>query len=169
VGQFVAESFDNIDQNFLLSILQETIHDNRFLRLVDQLLQAGYVKDWNRHPTLSGTPQGGIVSPILCNVYLDRLDRFVERTLIPEYTRGTHRRPNPAYDSKRREARRHSRHVRTQEAVACRKEMRRLPSLDPNDPGYRRLRYVRYADDCAPRRCERTTSGVSLNTMLRER
>jgi group II intron reverse transcriptase/maturase len=139
--------FDNIDRNVLLSILQETIHDNRFLRLVDQLLQAGYVKDWKRHPTLSGTPQGGIVSPILSNVYLDRLDRFVEQTLIPEYTRGTHRGPNPAYFNKRREARRHSRHGRAQEAVACRKEMRRLPSVDPNDPDYRRLRYVRYADD----------------------
>lgn len=131
----------------MLSILRETIHDNRFLRLVDQLLQAGYVKDWKRHPTFSGTPQGGIVSPILSNIYLDRLDQFVERTLIPEYTRGTSRSPNPAYVSKRYEARRHSRNGRTEEAVACRQEMRRLPSLDPNDPGYRRLRYVRYADD----------------------
>lgn len=139
--------FDNIDRNVLLSILRETIHDNRFLRLVDQLLQAGYMKDWKLHPTFSGTPQGGIVSPILSNVYLDRLDQFVERTLIPEYTRGTNRRPNPAYTSKRVEANRHSRHGRIEEAIACRKEMRRLPSYDPNDPGYRRLRYVRYADD----------------------
>src|SRR5262245_33973814 len=105
------------------------------------------MKDWKRHPTLSGTPQGGIVSPILSNVYLDRLDQFVERTLIPEYTRGTNRRPNPAYASKRFAAMRHSRHGRAEEAVACRKEMRRLPSKDPDDPDYRRLRYVRYADD----------------------
>jgi len=139
--------FDNIDREVLLSILREKIRDNRFLRLVDQLLQAGYVKDWKRHPTLSGTPQGGIVSPILANIYLDRLDRFVEQTLIPESTRGTHRGPNPAYFSKRIEANRHSRHGRAEEAVACRKEMRRLPSVDPNDPDYRRLRYVRYADD----------------------
>jgi group II intron reverse transcriptase/maturase len=139
--------FDNIDRKVLLSILQEKIHDNRFLRLVDRLLQAGYVKDWQRHPTLSGTPQGGIVSPILSNIYLDRLDKFVEQTLIPEYTRGTRRRPNPAYESKREEARRHSRHGRAEEAIACRKELRRLPSVDPNDPDYRRLRYVRYADD----------------------
>ncbi|OWK39992.1 reverse transcriptase/maturase family protein [Fimbriiglobus ruber] len=139
--------FDNIDRNVLLPILRESIPDNRFLRLVDQLLQAGYVKDWKRHPTFSDTPQGGIVSPILSNIYLDRLDRFVEQTLIPEYTRGTNRSPNPAYVSKRYEARRHSRNGRVEEAVTCRKEMRRLPSRDPNDPGYRRLRYVRYADD----------------------
>jgi group II intron reverse transcriptase/maturase len=139
--------FDNIDRKVLLSILQEKIHDNRFLRLVDRLLQAGYVKDWKRHPTLSGTPQGGIVSPILSNIYLDQLDQFVEQTLIPESTRGTRRGPNPAYASKREEARRHSRDGRAEEAVACRKEMRRLPSVDPNDPDYRRLRYVRYADD----------------------
>jgi group II intron reverse transcriptase/maturase len=139
--------FDNIDHEVLLSILREKIHDNRFLRLVEQLLKAGYVKDWKRHPTLSGTPQGGIASPILANIYLDRLDKFVEQTLIPEYTRGTRRRPNLVYKRKRGEARRHSQYGRAERAVTCRKEMRQMPSLDPSDPGYRRLRYVRYADD----------------------
>jgi group II intron reverse transcriptase/maturase len=139
--------FDSIDRNVMLSILQKQIHDNRFLRLVDLLFQAGYVKDWKRHPTLSGVPQGGVVSPILSNIYLDRLDKFVEQTLIPEYTRGIHRRPNPAYNCLREEGRRHSRNGRAGEAVVCRKQMRHLPSKDPNDPGYRRLRYVRYADD----------------------
>lgn len=139
--------FDNIDRTVLLSILQEKIHDNRFLRLVEQLLQAGYVKDWKRHPTLSGTPQGGIVSPILSNIYLDRLDQFVEETLIPEFTRGNRRRRSPAYKCKQAETWRHSQHGRINEAIACRKELHRLPSVDPNDPDYRRLRYVRYADD----------------------
>jgi group II intron reverse transcriptase/maturase len=83
----IKRCFDNIDRKVLLSILQEKIQDNRFLRLVDQLLGAGYVKDWKWHPTLSGTPQGGIVSPILSNIYLDRLDKFIEQTLIPEYTK----------------------------------------------------------------------------------
>ena len=68
--------FDNIDHDVLLSVLEEKLHDNRFLRLLKYLLKAGYVEDWKYGRTLSGTPQGGIVSPILANVYLDRLDKF---------------------------------------------------------------------------------------------
>jgi group II intron reverse transcriptase/maturase len=139
--------FDNIDQSVLLSLLREKIHDNRFLRLMEQLLEAGYVKDWRRHPTHSGTPQGGIVSPILSNVYLDQLDRFAEQTLIPEYTRGTRRARNPRYEQLRWQMQCLYKAGQIEEATAIRKELRRTPSVDPNDPEYRRLRYVRYADD----------------------
>jgi group II intron reverse transcriptase/maturase len=55
--------FDNIDHSILLSILRERIHDNRFLNLVTNLLKAGYLEQWTYRPTLSGTPQGGIVAP----------------------------------------------------------------------------------------------------------
>ena len=75
----------------MLSILAERIHDNRFLRLIKQMLQAGYLEDWECHATLSGCPQGGVASPILSNIYLDRLDQFVETVLIPQYTRGKRR------------------------------------------------------------------------------
>ena len=80
-----------------MSILREKIHDNRFLNLVENLLKAGYLEDWKYRPTLSGTPQGGIVSPLLANIYLDRLDKFVEQTLIPEHTKGNYRRQKPEY------------------------------------------------------------------------
>lgn len=139
--------FDNIDHERLLTVLRERIHDNRFIRLVGELLKAGYMEDWKRHPTFSGTPQGGIVSPILSNIYLDRLDRFVEEALIPEHTRGTERRSNLAYEKKRWEARYHSQEGRIEAAIAARKEYRNMPTRDPNDQGYRRLRYIRYADD----------------------
>ena len=52
------------------------------------MLKAGYLEDWAYHDTLSGCPQGGAVSPILSNIYLDKLDEFVEQELIPQYTRG---------------------------------------------------------------------------------
>jgi len=91
--------FDNIDHTVLMSTLREKIHDNRFLRLVENLLKAGYMEYWHYNPTLSGTPQGGVISPILSNIYLDRLDRYVEQTLIPEYTRGDKRQENPVYKS----------------------------------------------------------------------
>ena len=73
----------------LLSVLGEKLHDNRFLRLLKYLLQAGYMEDWKYGRTLSGTPQGGVISPILSKRYLDRLDRYVETVLIPPHTRGT--------------------------------------------------------------------------------
>ena len=131
----------------MLETLGEKIDDNRLLRLVSQMLQAGYLEDWVWNATLSGAPQGGVLSPCLSNIYLDRLDSFVETALLPEYTRGVRRRPNPEYDrTQKRPARARGRgdHATIR---ALRKQQRNLPTRDPRDPGYRRLRYVRYADD----------------------
>jgi len=71
----IAQCFDRLDHQVLLAILRERIHDNRFLRLIVQLLKAGYLEDWRFNRTLSGTPQGGVVRPILANVYLERLEQ----------------------------------------------------------------------------------------------
>lgn len=131
----------------MLETLGETIHDNRLVRLVGQMLQAGYLEDWIWTATLSGVPQGGVVSPILSNIYLDRLDKFVETVLLPEYTRGVLRRHNLEYDRAKGAAFRARRRGDYAAARALQKQQHSLPSLDPNDPGYRRLRYVRYADD----------------------
>lgn len=78
-----AQGFDRLDHSILLSILREKIQDNRFLRLIENLLQAGYLEEWTYHATLSGSPQGAVLSPILSNIYLSKLDQFVEPTLIP--------------------------------------------------------------------------------------
>jgi retron-type reverse transcriptase len=61
------------------------------------MLKAGYLKDWTWNATHSGCPQGGVVSPILSNICLDRLDKFVETVLIPQYNRGEARATDPAY------------------------------------------------------------------------
>jgi group II intron reverse transcriptase/maturase len=143
----ISRCFDTLDHEVLLSILAEKIHDNRFLRLIRNLLQAGYLEEWRHHATLSGTPQGGIVSPILANIYLDRLDQFVTTTLLPAAHRGKTRKNHPAYNRLCQRAWQADRRGRQTEAAALRKEMQTLPSGDPNDPDYRRLRYVRYADD----------------------
>jgi group II intron reverse transcriptase/maturase len=143
----IAQFFDRLDHQVLLGILAERIHDGRFLRLIAGLLAAGYLENWRFHATLSGVPQGGVVSPLLANIYLDRLDQFVETTLLPAYNRGTRRRPNPAYERLIHRATYLRRTGRRQEARAVRGQAQRLPSIDPADPGYRRLRYVRYADD----------------------
>ena len=93
----ISDCFGSFDHKVMLSILAEKIHDNRFLRLIKQMLQAGYLEDWEYHDTLSGVPQGGVVSPVLSNIYLHRMDEFVETVLMPEYTRGERRASNPAY------------------------------------------------------------------------
>ena len=130
-------------------MLGEKLHDNRFLRLLKYLLKAGYLEDWKYGRTLSGTPQGGVVSPILSNIYLDRLDKFVENVLIPAHTRGTKRSVNLTWNNLRRHAVKARKKGNHAEAAQLRQEAQRLPSSDPFDPNYRRLRYVRYADDFA--------------------
>jgi len=140
--------FDNIDHRILLEILRENIHDNRFIRLVENLLKAGYIEyGWKYGKTLSGSPQGGIVSPILANIYLDKLDKYVEQTLIPEYTRGDRRQKTNEYGALEQKARRRRQEGKWKEAHELEKQYQQLPSRDPNDPDYRRLKYARYADD----------------------
>jgi len=90
---------------------------------------------------------GGVSSPLLANIVLDRLDQYVETELIPAYTRGTHRRINPLYNHVSAKLCRMRQQGRRGEARRLCKQQRRLPSGDPQDADYRRLRYVRYADD----------------------
>ena len=143
----IAQCFDALDHKILLSILREKIHDNRFLRLIDHLLRAGYLEDWSYYATLSGSPQGAVLSPALANIYLDKLDQFVEQSILPKYTRGDRRRPNPAWRRLQVRAKSLEKNGKKDEAKPLRRQMQQLPSLEPSDPDYRRLRYIRYADD----------------------
>jgi group II intron reverse transcriptase/maturase len=143
----ISDCFGSLDHEILVRILSENIRDNRFLRLLRNMLQAGYLEDWTWNATLSGSPQGGVVSPVLSNIYLDRLDKFVETVLIPEYTRGGRRTPSPAYREAENAIARARRRGDRATVRQLRKRLRSLPSGDPDDPGFRRLRYVRYADD----------------------
>ena len=143
----ISQCFDRIDHPVLLSILNEKLHDQRFLRLLANLLDAGYLEDWRYHATLSGSPQGGVVSPILSNIYLDKLDQFVETVLIPAHNHGERRKPYPPYMALLNAARRKTDAGQTDEAWLLRRQAQQMPSRDPNDPDFRRLWYVRYADD----------------------
>jgi group II intron reverse transcriptase/maturase len=143
----ISDCFGSLDHQVMTSILAENIHDGRFLRLISNMLQAGYLEDWRWHATLSGAPQGGVASPVLSNVYLDRFDQFVERTLLPEYNHGRRRRRNDTYRNVDNAIERAKRRGDRPAVRLLRQQLRRLPSQDPHDPHYRRLRYVRYCDD----------------------
>jgi group II intron reverse transcriptase/maturase len=139
--------FDNINHRVLMETLHENIHDGRFLNLIEGLLKAGYLENWRYNTTLSGTPQGGIISPILANIYLDRLDRFVTGTLVPEFTRGKKRKMSAEYLRVYHQMRDRQKKGKIEEARELRKVLKTLPTIDYHDPNYRRLRYIRYADD----------------------
>ncbi len=139
--------FDNISHEVLLSILAERIHDNRFLRLIGDMLKAGYMEDWTYNKTLSGAPQGGVVSPILSNIYLDKLDEYIETVVQPAYTRGELRKPNLTYAALRTHGYRLRKKRQWKAAITVKRLMRTMSSQDTHDPDFRRLHYVRYADD----------------------
>ena len=138
--------FDNIDHTVLINILKEDIHDQRFIKLVEQMLKAGYLEGWHYHHTYSGVPQGGILSPLLSNIYLHKLDEFAEQ-LIREYrTPNTGRKINPEYNRYSRLIAAAKQQGEQTEARQLAKAKRRLPVRDPMDP-FIRVNYARYADD----------------------
>jgi group II intron reverse transcriptase/maturase len=140
----ISKCFDTLDHEVLVETIKEKIQDGRFVHLIEGLLKAGYMEDWKLNKTLSGSPQGGIISPLLSNIYLDKLDKYVENTLTPEYTRGKGRGKNREYANLIQQA---YRSKDKEEAKRKRQEAQKLPSLNSDDPDFRRLRYVRYADD----------------------
>ena len=142
--------FDNLDHNILLRILGLRITDKRFLHLIEQFLRAGYIEDWQYYKTYSGTPQGGNLSPILSNVYLNELDQCMTAK-IAEFNKGKQRRRTPEYNEvvkQRRYAKKKARQSgdwTTYKTLT--KQMLDTPASDPQDPDFRRMTYCRYADD----------------------
>jgi group II intron reverse transcriptase/maturase len=146
--------FDSIDHEKLLNILSEKIKDSKFVDLIRKFLKAGYVEDWEYHRTHSGTPQGGIISPMLANIYLNELDREAERLKAAfdrprsqgktsEYTALERRIVNTGRKISR--ARDESRRAQLVEEIKClKKELRRTPCTQTDD---KKIVYVRYADD----------------------
>jgi hypothetical protein len=141
------ESFDRIDHAILLDILREHILDNRFIRLISNFLKAGYLEDWRYVNSYNGVPQGGVLSPILSNLVLDKLDKFVEQTLIPANTSGRRRKTYSPYVALTKAAWKARCAGNREAARQFNQQAQTLPSRDPNDPHFRRLWYCRYADD----------------------
>ena len=149
--------FNNIDHDIMIAILSERISDERFLRLIRKFLNAGYMEKWKFHNTFSGTPQGGIISPILANIYLDKLDKYMVE-YISVFNKGKMRKRNPEYKriASRKDKRvkklksetdEQKRSVIRNEIIELYREMQKYPATLDMDEDFRRMRYVRYADD----------------------
>lgn len=149
--------FDNIDHTVMIDILRERIADERFLRLIRKFLNAGYIENWRYNNTYSGTPQGGIISPILANIYLDKFDKHVKEYEV-NFNKGKSRRLNQEYQRNRnqRNALRWKLETETDEIqkvelrskiAELRKQMLTIPCGREMDEQFKRLKYVRYADD----------------------
>ncbi len=141
--------FDELDHHVLVTILHKKIHDERFLNLIRKLLTAGYMDlHGTKQASLAGSPQGGILSPILSNAYLHELDEFVEG-LRATYETGKRKQRNPAYQQlswhKGRLVKRGE--TKTKEFQQISQLMRTMPTLLVDDPGFIRIKYLRYADD----------------------
>lgn len=154
--------FDNIDHAILLGLLEKRISDQRFIALIRGMLKAGYMEDWRFHRTLSGTPQGGVVSPLLANIYLHELDEWMQAK-TEAFNKGEKRKRSPEYErigNRIGKLRRRVEYLRASgkpnpdvigsmldQISQLSAERRTAPATDSFDPNYRRLRYCRYADD----------------------
>ncbi|MFR9546996.1 MAG: group II intron reverse transcriptase/maturase [Rikenellaceae bacterium] len=149
--------FDNINHTVLINTLCERIDDERFIRLVRKFLNAGYIEDWKFQHTYSGTPQGGIISPLLANIYLGKLDKFMAE-YIQNFDMGKNRKKNAescTLTYKRRwllhklktETNESKRAELVKEYKANQAQSALIPFGDEMDESYKRLKYVRYADD----------------------
>ncbi|SHR49039.1 Retron-type reverse transcriptase [Mycobacteroides abscessus subsp. abscessus] len=152
--------FDNINHQMLINILRKRINDEKFIRLMWKFLKAGFVESWRFENTYSGTPQGGIISPLLANIYLNELDMFIEKELKPSFDIGTpkKRKRNTEYRKYDMRNQRLKKKIKetTEEKLRetlikeykeNKKILLNLPYYEMSNEGYKSLKYVRYADD----------------------
>ncbi|MGM3216650.1 reverse transcriptase domain-containing protein [Pseudomonas sp. PhalM4] len=140
--------FDEIPHDKLIAVLKKRISDSRFLDLIWKALKAGYLEFNTPKNSISGTPQGSIVSPILANIFLHELDTFVEG-IVERETKGTVKRLNPVYTRYQKVIQRvrEGRNIPREVYEEAKRNRRKVPSVLVNDPRVIRVRYVRYADD----------------------
>lgn len=152
--------FDNVDHHVLIAILRKRIADEHFIGLLWKFLKAGYMEDWNYHNTYSGTPQGSIISPILANIYMNELDSYMAE-YAEKFNCGNRRKINPAFKKKldvcRGKEQRLKRNLSKMseeekegliaEIRELRRSLKSMPYSDQMDDSYKRICYIRYADD----------------------
>lgn len=146
----IAGFFDNIDHHILIDLLRKRIKDERFINLVWKFLRAD-IREEDKSLTncRKGTPQGGVISPILANIYLHEFDLWMIN-LQKELQKGIKRKPNPEWrklNRRRLYVLDKNGGVETEETRELKQQADALPTVMPDDPDFCRVYYVRYADD----------------------
>ena len=146
--------FDSFDHHVLIDILRRRIKDEHFIALMWKMLKAGYMEQWTYHHTYSGTPQGSGVSPILANIYLSELDTYLENYQKQFKVGTSKRKASKEYGRARWNyvtqkellSQSHTKDV-VQSFKAAQQNLLATSYYTPSDPGYKSLRFNRYADD----------------------
>lgn len=154
----ISSFFDTINHQILINLLRKKIEDERFIRLIWKFLKAGYMEDWKYYSTYSGCPQGGIISPILSNIYLNELDNYMKE-YKENFDKGKTRQRNSEYRKIERKLQNLRKELKGLEdgseerknVIAVIKQLKeeqlKIPASNPMDESYKRLYYVRYCDD----------------------
>lgn len=146
--------FDNVSHAHLVSLIERKIDDKRFIRLLRRFLKAGYMEKQEWYPTYSGMPQGGVISPLLSNIYLHELDQFVA-SLAEQFNKGKRRTANPVYNRITRQMLALRKEIdeegvtpdKLNEFKTLERERLKIPRSIQDDDKFKRLVYCRYADD----------------------
>lgn len=153
--------FDSFDHHIVINLLRKRIDDEVFIQLIWKFLKAGYMEQWTFGRTYSGVPQGSGISPVLCNVYLNELDRYMEKYAMEFNTKAQKKRFATAY---RRSVDRtykyrkkgkeiwetltpEERKIRSRTLKKLEREEKSITPTIPKDADYKRIQYTRYADD----------------------
>ena len=146
--------FDNINHTVLAGLINNKIKDARLIKLIYKFMKAGYMEDWCYHGTYSGTPQGGIISPLLANIYLHELDKFVMKLKAEFDVYEKHGKRTPEYKEAKSKCAKLKKRINSAEGNErelllaehrqAKAEMLKTPSKSQTD---KKLKYIRYADD----------------------
>lgn len=142
----ISKCFDSFDHKILVDLIRKRVNDERFIQLINKTLNAGYMEFHQIQRSIVGTPQGSVISPILSNIYLHELDKFVNDRKL-KYEKGKEAKRNPIYRKFENLRQKALKEGNFEDANQNLKEMQKVVSRLPNDPNFRRLYYVRYADD----------------------
>jgi len=142
----ITRFFENVNHEILVGLLSKKIQDGRFLELIRRFLKAGYFEFKQVHNSLSGVPQGGVLSPILANIYLHEFDKYMEE-LAKDYSKGKRKRRTSRYQKLLLERWKARRQGDIEKANELLKQMQSIHAGDPMDENFIRVSYSRYADD----------------------
>lgn len=142
----IEKCFDSINHSLLMNLIEKKIRDRRFTRLIWKSLRAGHMETKTIKHNIIGTFQGSIISPILANIFLHELDLFI-LSIKKEFDKGDHSKVSKEYNKLRYEERKLREKGLLEEARNIATLRRKTPYSNFRDEDYKKLAYIRYADD----------------------